>query len=38
MPDIVANLAILSFALLGILIGLAGIVWWWVSKKMSKLT
>jgi hypothetical protein len=32
------HIAILAIAALGILISLAGIAFWWVSRKMNRLT
>jgi len=36
--EVVIHTAILVVAALGILISLAGIVFWWVSRKMNRLT
>ena len=38
MPEITIHTAILVIAVLGILISLAGIAFWWVSRKMNRLT
>ena len=37
-PETVLHIAILVIAVLGILISLAGIAFWWVSRKMGRLT
>ena len=37
-PDAVFHTAVLVIAALGILISLAGIAFWWVSRKMNRLT
>ena len=37
-PDILVHTAVLAIAVLGILISLAGIAFWWVSRKMNRLT
>jgi hypothetical protein len=36
--EIVIHAAILVVAVLGILISLAGIAFWWVSRKLKRLT
>jgi hypothetical protein len=36
--EIAIHTAILVVAVLGILIALAGIAFWWVSRKMNRLT
>jgi hypothetical protein len=36
--EMVIHTAVLVVAVLGILISLAGIVFWWVSRKMNRLT
>lgn len=37
-PEITIHTVILVVAVLGILISLAGIAFWWVSRKMNRLT
>jgi len=37
-PDVIVHTAILVIGVLGILISLAGIAFWWVSRKMNRLT
>jgi hypothetical protein len=37
-PDAIVHTAILVIGVLGILISLAGIAFWWVSRKMNRLT
>jgi hypothetical protein len=37
-PEITIHTAILVIGVLGILVSLAGIVFWWVSRKMNRLT
>ena len=37
-PEIVFHTALLVIGVLGILISLVGIAFWWVSRKMSRLT
>jgi len=37
-PETVAHVVILVLAVLGIFISLAGIAFWWVSRKMNRLT
>jgi hypothetical protein len=37
-PDAIVHTAILVLAALGILVSLAGIAFWWVSRKMNRLT
>jgi len=36
--EIVIHTAILVVAVLGILVSLAGIAFWWVSRKLKRLT
>jgi hypothetical protein len=36
--DTVIHIVVLVIAVLGILISLAGIAFWWVSRKMNRLT
>jgi hypothetical protein len=36
--DAIVHTALLAVGVLGILISLAGIVFWWVSRKMNRLT
>ena len=38
LEEITIHIAILVVAALGILIALAGIAFWWVSRKMKRLT
>jgi hypothetical protein len=37
-PEILIHTVVLAVAVLGILISLAGIAFWWVSRKMNRLT
>jgi hypothetical protein len=37
-PEILIHTAVLVIAVLGILISLAGIAFWWVSRKMKRLS
>ena len=37
-PDAIVHTAVLVVGVLGILISLAGIAFWWVSRKMNRLT
>lgn len=37
-PETVAHVVILVLAVLGIFISLAGIAFWWASRKMNRLT
>jgi hypothetical protein len=37
-PEILFHTALLVIGVLGILISLAGIAFWWVSRKMNRLT
>jgi len=37
-PEILIHTVVLAVAVLGILISLAGIAFWWLSRKMNRLT
>jgi hypothetical protein len=37
-PDAIVHTAVLVIGVLGILISLAGIAFWWVSRKINRLT
>jgi len=37
-PEILIHTAVLVLGVLGILVSLAGIAFWWVSRKMNRLT
>ena len=37
-PDALVHTAVLVIGVLGILVSLAGIAFWWVSRKMNRLT
>ncbi|MFY9685178.1 MAG: hypothetical protein WAJ88_05210 [Pseudolabrys sp.] len=37
-PNILLHTAVLVIAVLGILISLSGIAFWWVSRKMKRLS
>jgi hypothetical protein len=37
-PELLIHGAVLVIAVLGIFISLAGIAFWWVSRKMNRLT
>lgn len=37
-PEIVFHIVVLVIAVLGILVSLAGIAFWWVSRKLDRLT
>ena len=37
-PEILFHTVVLVIAVLGMLISLAGITFWWVSRKMNRLT
>jgi hypothetical protein len=38
LPEAVVHTAVLVIGALGILISLAGLVFWWVSRKMNRMT
>jgi len=37
-PEILIHTVVVAITVLGILISLAGIAFWWVSRKMNRLT
>jgi hypothetical protein len=37
-PNVLFHTAVLVIGVLGILVSLAGIAFWWVSRKMNRLT
>lgn len=37
-PETIVHVAILALGLLGIVVAVAGLVLWWVSRKMKRLT
>jgi hypothetical protein len=37
-PNVLFHTAILVIGVLGILVSLAGIAFWWVSRKMNRMT
>jgi hypothetical protein len=37
-PDVIIHAVITALAVLAILVSLTGIVFWWVSRKMNRLT
>jgi len=37
-PNVLFHTAVLVLGVLGILVSLAGIAFWWVSRKMNRLT